>query len=131
MGKNSVAARVREHNRLNGFGFVIAEFLLVILAALFISASGLLHNRVLLAMTGVGIAANAGAVIVIAAAQTRDHEQSEGLLKVRSPEFRAMLRQNNPNLSTHTLIVFVSTLLPFLLVVLLILQVRTNTRRIR
>jgi len=42
-----------------------------------------------------------------------------------------MLRQNNPNLSTHTLIVFVSTLLPFLLVVLLILQVRTNTRRIR
>jgi len=66
-----------------------------------------------------------------AAAQIRDHEQSEGLLKVRSPEFRAMLRQNNPNLSTHTLIVFVSTLLPFLLVVLLILQVRTNTRRIR
>jgi len=131
MGKNSVAARVREHNRLNGFGFVIAEFLLVILAALFISASGLLHNRILLAMTGVGIAANAGAVIVIAAAQIRDHEQSEGLLKVRSPEFRAMLRQNNPNLSTHTLIVFVSTLLPFLLVVLLILQVRTNTRRIR
>jgi len=131
MGKNSVAAMVREHNRLNGFGFVIAEFLLVILAALFISASGLLHNRILLAMTGVGIAANAGAVIVIAAAQIRDHEQSEGLLKVRSPEFRAMLRQNNPNLSTHTLIVFVSTLLPFLLVVLLILQVRTNTRRIR
>ena len=131
MGKNSVAARVREHNRLNGFVFVIAEFLLVILAALFISASGLLHNRILLAMTGVGIAANAGAVIVIAAAQIRAHEQSEGLLKVRSPEFRAMLRQNNPNLSTHTLIVFVSTLLPFLLVVLLILQVRTNTRRIR
>jgi len=51
MGKNSVAARVREHKRLSGFGFVIAEFLLVILAALFISASGLLHNRVLLAMT--------------------------------------------------------------------------------
>jgi hypothetical protein len=120
--ENDLLAVVREHNRLNGFGLVMVEFFLVTLAALLIAIAGIVHGRILLAIIGVGIGVNAITVITITAAQIRDHEQSEGLLKLRSSEFRASLAQKNPNLSRHTMLVFVSTLVPFLLVALLLLQ---------
>jgi hypothetical protein len=85
--RNTVAVIVREHNGLNGFG--IAGFILLIVAALLISAGGVQRGLGVLAGTGFGIAVNAGALIAIAASQIRDHEESEGLLKLRSPEFRA------------------------------------------
>jgi hypothetical protein len=50
--KNTVAVMVREHNSLNGFGLVIVEFLLVVVAALFICTSGILHGRALLTAAG-------------------------------------------------------------------------------
>jgi hypothetical protein len=75
--ENRLRQIIREHNQLNGFRFVIAEFCLVALAAIFISASGFLHSKWLLAFMGLGIAVNAGAVIAIAVAQIRNHEPSE------------------------------------------------------
>jgi hypothetical protein len=82
-----VAAIVREHNRLNGFGYRRIH-----------SSNrcrsphlcrGVQRGLGVLARTGFGIAVNAGALIAIAGSQIRDHEESEGLLKLRSPEFRA------------------------------------------
>ena len=120
--ENTLLQMIREHNRLNGFRFVIIELFVVALAALFISVSGVLHGRWPVALIGTGIAANAVAVIAIAVAQMRDHEQSEGLLKLRSSQFRADIGQKYPKLSSHTVVLLVSILIPFLLVALLYVQ---------
>ena len=55
-----------------------------------------------------GIAANA--VAVIAVAQIHNHDDNEGLLKIRSSQFRARVSQEHPKPATHTLIVLVSVL---------------------
>lgn len=111
--ENTLRQIVREHNQLNGFRFVIAEFSVVALAALFISAGGVLHANWLTTFAGVGIAVNALAVIAIAVAQIRNHEPSEGLLKFRSAQFRASIAQKHPDLSSHTTVLFVCILIPF------------------
>jgi hypothetical protein len=118
---------VREHNSLSGLRLVVIEFLLVILAALLISSSGVLHGRVLLAIVGIGVSVNALAVIAIALAQIRHHDKNEGLLKIRSSQVRAKVGQEHPNLGAHTLIVLVSVLMPFLLVAVLSLQRARNS----
>jgi hypothetical protein len=120
--ENTLRQIIREHNQLNGFRFVIVEFFVVALAALFISVSGILRSKLLVALIGLGIAANAFVVIAIAIAQIRNHESSEGLLKFRSAQFRARIAQKHPNLSSHTTVLFVSILVPFLLVALLGMQ---------
>jgi len=120
--ENTLLHMIREHNRLNGFRFVIIEFSVVNLAALFISVGGILNGKWPVALIGAGIAANAVAVIAIAVAQIRDREQSEGLLKLRSSQFRADIGQKYPKLSSHTILLLVSILVPLLLVALLYVQ---------
>lgn len=120
---------LREHNSLNGLRFVVIEFFLVAATALFISLSGILHGRALVGIIGAGIAANAVAVIAIAVVQIYNHDKDEGFLKIRSPQFRAHVRQEHPKLGAHTLIVLVSVLTPLLLVALLCLQrIRASTK---
>lgn len=116
------AQMIREHNSLNGLRFVLLEFFLVIVAALWISYSGMIHDRLLMSIVGIGISVNALAVIVIAAVQIRNHDKNEGFLKMRSPQFRAALGREHPNLGSHTFIVMLSVLVPFLLAALLTLQ---------
>ena len=58
---------------------------------------------------------NAGAVIAIAASQIRDHEESEGLLELRSPEFRARSSGQVQIWVRVPSLVFATTLIPFLL----------------
>jgi hypothetical protein len=89
---------IREHNSLNGLRFVVFEFFLVVLAALWISSSGMIHGRLLMSIVGIGISVNALAVIGIAAVQIRNHDKNEGFLKMRSPQFRAALSREHPNL---------------------------------
>jgi sugar phosphate permease len=120
--ENTLLQMIREHNALNGFSFVIAEFSVVALAALFICASGILHGRWPVAFAGAGIAANAIAVIAIAVIRIRNREQSQGLLKFRSAQFRADIGQKHPKLSSHTTVLLVSILIPLLLVALLYVQ---------
>jgi hypothetical protein len=123
---------VREHNSLNGLGFVVIEFSLVALAALFIALSGALHHRALISIAGAGIFVNALAVIAIAAAQIGNHDNSEGILKIRSPQFRAQIRREHPDLGKHSLLVMVSVLSPFLLVASLFLRdIKRRTSRKR
>ena len=120
--KSTLLAMLREHDGLNGLRFVVVEFVLVTVASLLISLSGILHDRILAAIFGIGIAANAVAVIAIAVAQIRNHDENEGLLKLHSIQFRVRVSQEHPKLGTHTLIVLVSVLMPFLLVALLYLR---------
>jgi hypothetical protein len=125
--KSTLLYIVREHNSLNGLWFVVIEFLLVILAALWISLDGGLHGHKSVAVAGIGISVNALAVIAIAIAQIRDHDTNEGILKIRSPQFRAKVGQEHPNLGAHSLIVLVSVLVPFLLIGLVSLQRARNS----
>jgi hypothetical protein len=120
--KSTLLDIVREHNSLNGLRFVVSEFVLVILAGLLISSSGVFHGRVLVAIAGIGISGNAIAIVAIAISQIRSHDQNEGILNIRSKQFRAKVGQAHPNLGSHTLIVLASVLVPFLLVTVLFLQ---------
>jgi hypothetical protein len=130
LDENGLLSMVREHNRLNGHWFVVAEFLLVDLAAVLILVSGALHHRAPVIFAGIGIASNSSTVIAIAISQIRGGEGSEGLLKLRSASFRAEISRRNPNLSTHSLIILMAVLIPFLLVTLLLLQGHDNRPKV-
>jgi hypothetical protein len=119
---------VREHNSLNGLRFVVLEFLLVIAAALLIFLSGIVHGRILLSLAGIGIVANALAVIIIAVAQILHRDKDEGLLKMHSPQYRATLSRERPHLVSHTTTVTLSVLIPFLLVALLLVTPVSTAR---
>jgi hypothetical protein len=121
-GRPNLLAIVREHNSLNGLRFVLVEFLVVALAAAFIAIGGILQSRGISAIAGIGIAANAVVVIVIAAAQLRAHDQNVGILKFGSVELRARIAREYPHLNAHTTAVLVCVLIPFLLLAVALVQ---------
>jgi hypothetical protein len=114
---------ISEHNRLNGLGFVVVEFLIVVLAALLIAAGAVLHRDLLLGAGGTGIALNGLAVLAIAGRQIRRGEADSGLLGKPAKSWADAGRQN-PKLGAHTAILTVAILVPFLLILLLAFSVK-------
>jgi len=113
---------VREHNRLNGVRFVIAEFVLVAVAALLIALSGKVHQHGLVTLAGAGILMNSLTVIAVAMGQIRAGERGQGLSRLVSPDDRAALGQKYPGLALDTLILLLFVLSPFLLPLWLLLE---------
>lgn len=122
-------AMIREHNTLNGLRFVLVEFLVVTLAALWIGVGTGLHRQVGMALAGCGIAANGLAALIIAAAQLHAHDANIGLLKAWSAKHRARIARDFPDLTRHTTLIVVFLLVPFLLVLLLSMERRMGGGR--
>jgi hypothetical protein len=109
---------IREHNRLNGLRFSIVEFVLVGAVALFLAISGVWHLLI-----GIGIALNMATVAIVGVWQIRDGERSEGSpWKMFDSRYRQKIAREHPNLSIHTALIVVTSLIPFLLTVLVIVQ---------
>lgn len=110
-----------EHNTLNGFWFVLIEFVLVAAVALFLGVAYLAHGRVLWAVAWLGIAVNAGAVCATVIGQMRRGERSGSLAETYSQANREAIRRDHPRLDVHTLQIVVAAAVPFLLAVLTVL----------
>lgn len=124
--KSAVLATICEHNSLNGLRFVAGEFLLVAAVAAWIGVGAALHHRAATAVAGFGVAMNGIAIVAIAVAQLRAHDINLGILKAWSAQNRAWIARDYPDLNRHTILIVVFVLIPFLLVILLAMEIGTG-----
>ena len=120
--KNTMRSLLYEHNILNGFWFVLIEFILVALVALFVGAAETVKGNVLLSAEGFGIAVNAAAICATVIGQMRRGERSSSLVETYFGKGREMVAREHPNLLLHTLQITAATLVPFLLAILTLIE---------
>jgi hypothetical protein len=111
-----------EHNTLNGFRFVLVEFSLIVLAALFLAVAAFLQGSILWFVGWCGVAVNALAVCATVVQQMRRGERSQGLVESYSRQGRERIRREHPQLGRHTLQIVGAALVPFLLAILTIID---------
>ena len=107
-----------EHNTLNGFRFVLAEFSIIALAAVVLAVATSLQGSILWPVGWCGVAVNAGAVCATVVHQMRRGERSQSLAESYSREGRERIRREHPQLGRHTLQIVGAMLVPFLLAIL-------------
>jgi hypothetical protein len=114
-----VLARVEVHNRLNGYAFVIAEFVLIgaVVAGYGVYYSR--HGRPLEGVLALGIVANAAVIVLLCVRSVLRGERGVGLWRIYTDsEVRRKVMEENPRLSTDSLLITGLVLLPFVLLVL-------------
>ena len=104
-----------EHNTLNGFWFVLIEFLLVALITLLIGVAELVKGNALWSVAYFGVAANAVVVCETVVRQMRRGERSQSIARTYFGAERETTRREHPDLDRHTLEIVVAALVPFLL----------------
>lgn len=120
--KPTMRSLLHEHNILNGFWFVLIEFVLVVLAALFVGVAVLTKGSIVWAVAFLGIAANAATVCIIVIGQMRRGERSNTFAETYSGKGREVIRREHPNLDRHTLWIVIAILVPFLLSILTLID---------
>ena len=113
---------LHEHNTLNGFWFVLIEFVLVVLVALFVGVAVFAKGSIVWAVACLGIAANAAAVCISVIGQMRRGERSNTFAETYFGKGREVVQREHPNLDRHTLWIVIATLVPFLLSVLTLID---------
>jgi hypothetical protein len=111
-------AIIREHNRLNGLGFSIVEFVLIGAVALYVAVGGGLGMLI-----GVGIALNMAMIAVVGMRQVRDGEPAGGgPWRMFDRRYREEVARAHPDLGRNTTMLVVTSLVPYLLTGLVIVQ---------
>jgi hypothetical protein len=111
--------RVETHNRLNGFGFVTGEFGLVALVALVLAVLYLARGNGVAGIVCAGIGANSMVVICLAVRSLRRGEAGVGVWRIYTrPEVRDKVMREHPGLTSETLLITLTVLVPFLLVLI-------------
>ncbi|MEW1953056.1 hypothetical protein [Terrabacter sp. NPDC080008] len=107
-------AIIREHNRLNGFIFSIAEFCLIAALLLPFVVYYWAHQRWWEAVMATGIVLNCVTISLTAVRQRARGEHQVGLRAMRRPDLRRQVAREHPSLARHTLTLTLSVLVPFL-----------------
>jgi hypothetical protein len=116
-------ARVKTHNRLNGFGFVIGEFGLIGVVAVVFAVLYLAKGSGLPAVACAGITANSIVVIWLAVRALGRGEAGIGLWRIYTQRtIRDQVMRDHPGLSAETLLITLAVLLPFLLLLIVALE---------
>jgi hypothetical protein len=120
---------IREHNTLNGFGFTIAEFLVLAVLLMPFVLYYWLHQRWWEGLIATGIVLNCATVAVTAARQRRRGEKEVGLRAMRRPELREQIAREHPSLAAHTMTLTLSLLIPFLVLLWTLADLGRSTGR--
>lgn len=121
--------RVREHNELYGVAFSIVEFVLVgIVAALIALGFGESRRPAGAAIAG-GITANSMLIVVVGIAAWRRGERGTPIRQVFSARHRALLVRRHPQLPRDTFVVAGATLVPYLLLAIVVVELVCRVRR--
>jgi hypothetical protein len=115
-------ALLHEHNTLNGLWFVLIEFVLVALVALFVGLAGLSKGSFAWGVGCFGIAANAATICATVIGQMRRGERSNNIAVTYFGKGREVTRREHPDLDRHTLQIVIATLIPFLLAALTLID---------
>jgi hypothetical protein len=118
----TLTERIREHNLLNGFRFVIAEYTIASLLVLPFAIYYFLHGRFLMGMIGWGLVTNFCVYIILAVQSIRRKEVSIGIGKLFKKETREEINRNYPQLERTTWALTATTLVPFLMAVIVLAE---------
>ena len=109
--------RIEAHNRINGYFFVIAEFVLVGGAAGSFGLYYVGHGRFLEAIVTLGITCNSLVIVVLCVRSLLRGETGVGIWKIYTDaSVRRNVMEQNPRLTTDTLLIATAVLVPFALV---------------
>lgn len=111
--------RIEAHNRLNGYLFVTAEFVVIGAA---VGGFGLYyagHGRLLAAILALGITGNSLVIVILCIRSLLRGEKGVGMWKIYTDaSVRQKVMEKNPRLSSDTLLITIAVLVPFTLVLL-------------
>ena len=106
---------LHEHNTLNGFWFVLIEFLLVAVLTLVFAVMAITRGSVAWSVASLGITANAVVVCGSAFRQMRRGERSSSIYRTYLGAEHAQIARDHPHLSQHTAGLSVLVIFPFAL----------------
>jgi len=120
--KNTMRTLLYEHNILNGFWFVLIEFILVASEALFVGVAEIFKGDLLWSVWWVGFAVNAAAICATVIGQMRRGERSSSIAKTYFGKGKEAVTRDHPSLLWHTLQITAAALVPFLLAILTLIE---------
>lgn len=113
--------RIEVHNRLNGYAFVIVEFVLVVALIGGFGAYYATHGRALEAVIALGIAANALVIVLLCLRSVWRGERGVGLRRLYTdPAVKRQVMLANPRLTADTMLITGAVLVPFILVLVMV-----------
>jgi len=121
--------RIKTHNILNGLKFSIAEFLFIPLVIIPFAIYYLTHARLVYGLVSVGIILNCLTVAGFGLRQLSDKVADVGLQQLLDKQARENIGRANPHLLKDTLIITITVLLPYVLFVLVIVELLTSRER--
>ena len=119
-------AIIRRHNRVNGLWFSLLEFALIALCIGTFASYYVVHQRVLLALVGIGITLNCIPVMVDAAAALRAQRSPGAAGTIWNKAARPQIQRENPHMLRDTLILSMATLIPFVAFIAALFPTRPN-----
>jgi hypothetical protein len=123
----SMIERVKTHNRLNGYRFSTLEFSLIILILVPFAGYYFIYQQWLFAMITLGIMVNC-LPIVLWGIKSWQAKKDTGHQMLFDSKQRAIVRQENPHLLFDTILIAFSTLLPYVLLGWILLELGVLSR---
>lgn len=123
--KNTITDILNEHNTLNGFWFVLVEFIIVALVTICLGLLAIVRESLLWSIASFGVTINALTICATVIRQMRRGEQSGSIIQTYFGQEREAVRREHPNLGFHTLLLSVVTIIPFLLTVWILIYERS------
>jgi hypothetical protein len=120
--------RIRTHNIVNGFVFSAVEFALMSMVILPFGVYYFLHGRVEAGLVVTGIVANCVTIIAFAVYSMRAGHEDIGVMNWFNKEGRRLIASTYPNLSQDTLVLTVGTLVPFVVMLASLYDLRQEWR---
>lgn len=114
--------KIHVHNRLNGYWFSAVEFGVLALVATPFALYYWAVGRWALAVIATGILANSVPPTISAVRSLSAHQSALGWRGLRDPAIRSQIRSEQPHLFADTITITVCTLVPFLAVVLVLVD---------
>ena len=124
-----VIARIQSHNIVNGVAFVICEFAVMALVVAPFGVAWALTQRPVYAIFAAGFVVNCLCVVGVGVQGWRAGERGSSLRLLFSSANRAKLSKEHPRMSEDTLAIMVSTLVPFGLALMTLVDYRRSRVR--
>ncbi len=118
--------RIKTHNLLNGIKFSIAEFIFIPLVISPFAIYYIAHAQAGYALVSVGIILNCLTIPALGLRQLRNNEKDIGLRAFTDKDERDRIGKEHPHLLLDTLLINVTSLLPFVLFVIVAYESRTS-----
>jgi hypothetical protein len=123
--------KIQDHNYLNGYLFVTIEFGLFVSVVFPFTIYYLLSGKTTLAIIGLGLIINFTTMALFSARSMLRKENSLGIHKLYNKKKRNEIRLNYPTLTKDTTILFLTLLVPFMLTIIVCIELLTSRQNLR